>query len=564
MKKRTFIMTLLVCIVLVGFASPAPAQEQAGISTVTPLEGTVGTVITILGSGFGQKTGDVMLDAEKCKVLSWSEAEITCQVDKPQPPGKYSVAVLLQGDKKPAEPMIYSFFSMRRPMLSLGELVRDGDTITVAGAFFGDKKGVVAMAYRDGGIVVDNTKVLDWSMESIRIELPGGLTGRFILVVRNEVGAGLALFDLENGPPLLGVFSDPDGSGYDYDLSAENSSGVWFKGKFYVFSVNEYVGLFYPKQNYRIQVQVFDQRRALFSDYLPTFPENKSKTAVAPLVIGDKLWVFATATDRYINYTWCTFDPNTNTCVWETSWHEIGWRTDDDTFQIMPVYNPVTGRITIYYLKDKKLWWGYSIDYGKTWPATAAVTPGVTIDDGPGAVHYSGTVDGKPYNTLVATSNELSGGWGTPKSDVNVFGVNDQTGSIVGSVLYFQEKSYIYGGPFLMDDMGDDFIALLYFIDDPADDITGRIIPMVRKLKKNTTIPTWDPPYELMTLPTLDRFQGWVPKSAITYVPDGSGGYNRRFLLFFGWKYGLEDTNDEGPFRWINNVENLGPGVPPP
>ena len=119
--------------------------------------------------------------------------------------------VLRQDDKKSIEPMIYPTFFMRRPRLSLGELVRDGDTITVEGAFFGDKKGVVRLVYRDGGIAVDNIKVLDWSMEAIRIELPGELADRFILVVRNEVGAGLALFDLVNGPPLLGVLDDPEG-----------------------------------------------------------------------------------------------------------------------------------------------------------------------------------------------------------------------------------------------------------------------------------------------------------------------------------------------------------------
>jgi len=50
--------------------SASPAQAQAGISDVSPAEGTVGSVITLSGAGFGEKQGEVLIGAEKCKVLS--------------------------------------------------------------------------------------------------------------------------------------------------------------------------------------------------------------------------------------------------------------------------------------------------------------------------------------------------------------------------------------------------------------------------------------------------------------------------------------------------------------
>jgi hypothetical protein len=72
-----------VSILLLSLVSPA--QAQAAISGVNPQEGTVGTQVTLSGSGFGCKDGEVLLGAEKCKVLAWSDTEILCQAYKPQP-----------------------------------------------------------------------------------------------------------------------------------------------------------------------------------------------------------------------------------------------------------------------------------------------------------------------------------------------------------------------------------------------------------------------------------------------------------------------------------------------
>ena len=67
--KRNFLIALALLAVLVG-GSASPAQAQAGISDVSPAEGTVGSVITLSGAGFGEKQGEVLIGAEKCKVLS--------------------------------------------------------------------------------------------------------------------------------------------------------------------------------------------------------------------------------------------------------------------------------------------------------------------------------------------------------------------------------------------------------------------------------------------------------------------------------------------------------------
>ena len=181
--KWNFLMVLVLLATLVG-GSASAALAQGGITDVSPAEGTVGTQVTITGSGFGEKQGEVLLGTEKCKVLAWSDTQITFLVDKPQPPGGYPVTVLLQGDKKPAEPLAPSAFTMRRPKINPGELLQDGSTATVVGEFFGDKKGGLRMGYLESGeVAVEDPKILDWSMNTIRFELPAGLIGKFVLVV---------------------------------------------------------------------------------------------------------------------------------------------------------------------------------------------------------------------------------------------------------------------------------------------------------------------------------------------------------------------------------------------
>ena len=104
MTRKLLILALaIVLFTLTG----AMGVAAAGITGVSPAEGTLGTEVTITGSGFGEKTGEVLLGGEKCKVLDWSDTEITCEVFRPVPAGEYTIMVLVQGDKKNPEPMTF-------------------------------------------------------------------------------------------------------------------------------------------------------------------------------------------------------------------------------------------------------------------------------------------------------------------------------------------------------------------------------------------------------------------------------------------------------------------------
>ncbi len=185
MSKRRLLVDVWVCFVLLSFLSAA----HADIFAISPIEGTVGTQLTLSGSGFGGKQGAVLVGDERCKVLDWDNTRIVCLITKPQPPRIYTVTVSVQGNKKRSEPMTFSYFAMRGPRIIPPDppsLALEGDTVILNGAFFGDKNGDVTLL--ESGRNIEKAKVVDWTMDTIRFELPRELTGVRILRVSNDEG----------------------------------------------------------------------------------------------------------------------------------------------------------------------------------------------------------------------------------------------------------------------------------------------------------------------------------------------------------------------------------------
>ena len=167
------------------------APSYATITALTPPEGTVGTEFTITGTGFGDKRGKVDLGEENCKIVSWSETAVTCEIKKAQPAGEYAITLTPQGGKKKTVPQVYAPFMMRQPYIDESEpmrLVTPLEVVTITGDFFGHKQGLAGM--RDTTGLTLECKVLDWSMNSITFQIPEGLTGTVILGVKNDFGGG--------------------------------------------------------------------------------------------------------------------------------------------------------------------------------------------------------------------------------------------------------------------------------------------------------------------------------------------------------------------------------------
>ncbi len=61
---------------------------ESQMRVVTPIDGTIGTVLTINGSGFGDRKGKVLINGIPAKIAKedWSPTQITCTIKKPPLP----------------------------------------------------------------------------------------------------------------------------------------------------------------------------------------------------------------------------------------------------------------------------------------------------------------------------------------------------------------------------------------------------------------------------------------------------------------------------------------------
>ncbi len=184
---------------MIGLQAVAAESLAAGeLLQVNPHQGTVGTKMTLLGSGFGAKKGKALIGSAALKILEWTDGSIQCQlanVTKGVSPGAYDVTIRPQA--KGAPPLvIMNGFTLKGPEIDSVEPASGlaGDEITVHGLFFGIKKGKVTL----GG---KTCKVFSWTMDwttgesQIRFAIPKGLASEINeLKVSNAVGSDSVSF----------------------------------------------------------------------------------------------------------------------------------------------------------------------------------------------------------------------------------------------------------------------------------------------------------------------------------------------------------------------------------
>ena len=196
-------------------ADPAnfPSTDQRGIprpqgrgpdigayewTPVNPCEVTIGTEITITGSGFGTKKGKLLLGTAVPKIMQWTDESVQCQLTKALSPGTYDVTIQPQ-TKGSSSITIVNGVTVKAPEIDTvnptgGSI---GDEITINGFFFGTKMGKVIL----GG---KTCKVSIWAMDSatgeswIEFVVPKGLSsGTQELTVTNGVGSGTVNFTVD-------------------------------------------------------------------------------------------------------------------------------------------------------------------------------------------------------------------------------------------------------------------------------------------------------------------------------------------------------------------------------
>ena len=377
------------CTAILCVAGFGPAR--ADITAVLPVEGgTVGTEITLMGSGFGDKRGKVQLGTEECKILSWSDTIVTCEVATPQPAGDYTVTLSPQGDnrghKKGPERMTFSSFTMRAPQITPGDplrLVKPRERVTIAGAFFGDKKGAVYLADTAGQ--TEQAKVRDWSMDSISFEIPEGLTGYLTLGVINEVGSDIQQSWVTLTPLPPGATAQVDTGVTTH--SRVNASAAYFNGQFWVFYLVKDDTVLHDHN--AIKVKCYSYTNNAFV----SAPQCGGRTwaAVVPLVIDHELWAFCTGQSGELCYK--RFLTSSN--QWENgdgSWNRIGNLTTDSHWEIAPIYDPTKNLIMVYYGNTNTICQVGSFDRGAHWLGGGPVV-GLTkrVVSAPSAVFYQQT-----------------------------------------------------------------------------------------------------------------------------------------------------------------------------
>lgn len=157
---------------------------------VMPVEGTVGTQITVEASHFGSKTGQVYIGTKACKVLSWTNQAVSALLSGPMPPGTYDVTV--KPRETGAQTSVFGdAFSVMPPEIATANPNHGlfGEQIILTGEFFGAKKGKVYLGTK-------SCKIVSWTMDpttnqgQIQFSVPRGvLPGNYDLKVSNQVGA---------------------------------------------------------------------------------------------------------------------------------------------------------------------------------------------------------------------------------------------------------------------------------------------------------------------------------------------------------------------------------------
>lgn len=149
--------------------TPSVQVSLSGIAATafsTPAEGTIGTEITINGSGFGDKKGKVLIGGVAAKITGWNNTRITCTVKNvPLPTAPYPITIT---SKTMGTFTLDDAFTVKN--IELNPLDDSNgkypEEIRVTGNFFGSKKGKVYFEYKDsnGKTKKKNCKVTAWNM----------------------------------------------------------------------------------------------------------------------------------------------------------------------------------------------------------------------------------------------------------------------------------------------------------------------------------------------------------------------------------------------------------------
>ena len=180
--------------------APSPSPP-----VLSPIEGTLGTEISITGSGFGARKGKIYIEGFATKIVGWEDATITCFVNRVMPAGLHNVNIQPQSYRTVPPQLLASAFTIKNPEIDPLSIDHGspGNEITITGRFFATRKGKVYFEYgKNGQIRNKSSKVRSWTMDpltgasDIIFFVPKGISGQFPLKIMNQIGTAETTFTI--------------------------------------------------------------------------------------------------------------------------------------------------------------------------------------------------------------------------------------------------------------------------------------------------------------------------------------------------------------------------------
>jgi hypothetical protein len=172
------------------------------LSLINPVEGTLGSEITLKGTGYGAKKGKVTVGGLALKILEWTSVKIRGSMSKAMSSGGYPI-VLQAKDPKGVGPVTVGNFEMKAPEIVWMDKYHGvtGDQVSIIGKFFGTKKGKVLLGT---GAKPKSCKVVSWTMNPVTgngqivFVVPKGLAkGAQELEIMGKVGTATGGFTVD-------------------------------------------------------------------------------------------------------------------------------------------------------------------------------------------------------------------------------------------------------------------------------------------------------------------------------------------------------------------------------
>jgi len=175
------------------------------IGSLSINSGTIGTRVSIGGSGFGTRKGRVLVGNAATRIISWSDSSIEFEIRKSLVPGPYTIEVKPKELGYTSAPIQGEEFTIIEPTIEPIDIDSGlpGDQIEISGNYFGSKKGKIYLEDQFSGLT-RRCRVISWSMDpttgesSVIFTVPKprgyvpGVATSYTLKVTNKIGTAIA------------------------------------------------------------------------------------------------------------------------------------------------------------------------------------------------------------------------------------------------------------------------------------------------------------------------------------------------------------------------------------